>query len=467
MSNTLADSGSSLSSTPSSSDASSFSGSLSPDKENGATPSASRTGKRKQDSRPFPSANGLSEMGDASNKRPRVSESALNVSQAAHRKRLEEVVDTQFYDPDQDPEERRAVRKGLRDLSTKLNDSRAEFLQAASHGIHDTITKANEIFKSVKQTSDATIDSRLLVAAADLSYKRTAQAVLGDSASAIDVEEFVSKCISFMRGTAVGGPSRSQQLSSQRRRRQNYGGNAEDSEEDEDVLDWDLLGRRACFPHNLRPSLSGFLYGPLSVQKRTRQQTQRKARQERIDPSQAVRPQELQAEDLEKQETANLTAICTEIRKILVHTQQMGEKLATDELSKMHQPSIDKVMEVMLKYNISNDGGVPLFKFCINPKSFGQTVENLFYVSFLVRDGSVGVDTDANEFPTLHPSEPALASEAQRKGLQRRQAVFSLDFETWRDLIEVFDIKKPLIPHRREDEAPSWGNRTVSAGQHV
>ncbi|EEP78850.1 conserved hypothetical protein [Uncinocarpus reesii 1704] len=452
MADISADSGSDLTSTPLGSNAASPLASFSSDKENGPSPSASRLEKRKQKSHSALSANAPSNMGDASSKRRRISRREDGGdSQATRNHSLGGLIDTDFYDPDQDPEERRAVRKALRDLATKLNDSRTEFMQAASNGIRETVLKANELFKSVKQTSDATIDSRLLVNAADLSYKRTAQAVLGDFDSGIDVEEFVSKCLSFMRTTAGDHPSPLQQLNSQRRRQQTFNRN-DDSDDDDDVLNWDLLGRRACYPHNVRPSLSGFLYGPLSAQKRARQQTQRKARQERIDPSQAIRPQQLQAEDLEQQETANLTAICTEIRNILVATQQTGEKLASEELSKMHKPSRDQILEVMYKYNISEDGGVPLFKFCLNPQSFGQTVENLFYVSFLVRDGSVAVTTDANDLPTLHPSTAALPSEAQNKGLRKHQAVFSLDFPTFQDLIEVFDIQRPLIPHRTEEE---------------
>ena len=42
-------------------------------------------------------------------------------SQAIHQWELEEAADTQYYDPDQAPEERRAVRKALRDLTRDLN----------------------------------------------------------------------------------------------------------------------------------------------------------------------------------------------------------------------------------------------------------------------------------------------------------------------------------------------------------
>lgn len=60
-------------------------------------------------------------MSSASNKRRRVSEQVPEQSQSTHQRRLRQVVDTDFYDPDQDPEERRAVRKGLRDLASNLN----------------------------------------------------------------------------------------------------------------------------------------------------------------------------------------------------------------------------------------------------------------------------------------------------------------------------------------------------------
>lgn len=190
--------------------------------------------------------------------------------------------------------------------------------------------------------------------------------------------------------------------SSQHRRRRHTGDAAEsDEEEDGDALNWDFLGRQACFPNNSRPAVSGFLLGPLSIKKRTRQITQRRARQERIDPSQLVRPQDLDPAELAKQETSNLTVLCTNIRQILVKTQRTAEALASAELERMSGITQDQALEVMHNHGISDTGGVPLFKFCINPWSFGQSVENMFYVSFLIRDGSIGVEMDSNDLPTL------------------------------------------------------------------
>ncbi|OJD16691.1 hypothetical protein AJ78_03161 [Emergomyces pasteurianus Ep9510] len=441
--------------------------SFSSDKENRT--SARRSDKRKSAHLASQPSQTSQAMADASNKRRRLSEKGVTDReiQATTRRRPRQFHDTDLYDPDQDPEERRKVRKGFRDLVTNLNDSRAEYLQPGSNGIKTTLDKANELYKSVKQTSDATIDSRLLVSAADLNYRRTAQAVLGDGETGVDVDEFVSKCISFMRQGPRGmEPS----LSSTQRRRHRVTGNdptGDESDEEGDPLNWDWLGRKACFPNNLRPALSGFLLGPLSVQKRFRQQSQRRARQERVDPNRLDRPNELKELDIDKQETSNLTAMCTDIRELLAKTQTHSEALVNEELSQMGPDvSEDMVREVMSKHAISDDGGVPLFRFCINPKSFGQTVENLFYISFLVRDGSVGISLDSNELPTLLPSQPAAPSEAQAKKLKKHQTVFSLDFETWEKLIEVFDIQEPLIPHRNDEATEPANSREMARAWH-
>ena len=53
---------------------------------------------------------------------------------------------------------------------------------------------------------------------------------------------------------------------------------------------------------------------------------------------------------------------------------------------------------------------------------------------------------------TIDSAEPLAPGEAKGRGIQKRQAVFSLDFDDWRDLIEGYGIGESIIPHRDEGE---------------
>ena len=315
------------------------------------------------------------------------------------------------------------------------------------------------------------MDSRLLVSTADLSAKRTTQLNLGDATTGIDVDDFVGKCITFMRRGPSDG---SEGSTASRRRRQDDSDDdagAGEGYDEGDAFNWEWLGRRACFPNNVRPPVPGFLLGPLSVQKRARRATQRRERFQKRDPKDAVRPEELKAQDLEKTENSNLTTLCKNIRELLVHTMVTGQAKVEEEFMKMTGEDIpdEEIRAVMLKHGIADDEGVPLFHFVVNPKSFGQTVENLFYVSFLIRDGTAGFGNDSNMLPTLRQYTSLLAQnqanamfedatvartpqQIQDENISKHQAVFHLDYETWENIIEAFDIEESIIPHRQSDE---------------
>ncbi|KAL8669888.1 MAG: hypothetical protein Q9168_005547 [Polycauliona sp. 1 TL-2023] len=430
--------------------------SFSSDKENRRT---STTGKSREMPPPKLPTPALAENGTPrSTKRRKLGERGPpNASQVAHEGELEKLGDAQFYDPNQSMAERRAVRKGIRDLSKELTESRAEYLAPTSDGLVKTLERANEIFATVRQTSDATLDSRLLVSTADLSAKRTTQLNLGDNTQGIDIDDFIGKCITFMRrGPNDAGAGAAGTQTRRRRRRET---DDEDSSpetptgfDEGDEFDWAWLGSRACFPYNLRPPMPSFLLGPLAVQKKIRKQTQHRERLQKRDPRDAVRPEEIKAKDLEQAENSNLSTLCKNIHRLLQDKTWEGQSALNGVVEA--SGSETEYTAAAKKHGLAENGQMSFFPFVINPKSFGQTVENLFYVSFLIRDGDVQVGQSEDTLPTLIPRERRSRDEQQATGTQKHQAVFHLDYDTWEDLIDAFDIKDSIIPHRQsEDDA--------------
>lgn len=249
-------------------------------------------------------------------------------------------------------------------------------------------------------------------------------------------------------------------------RRRRTAANNDDEEDDDDelageALDFEILGRVACFPHNARPCVPSFLLGPLSVEKKHRTQTQRRARQSRDTAGREARPEALTREDLNQSDENHLTAICTRIRKELNAHIDAGEQALADKYGITSQEQLESARgkAALKKVRLADNGAVSLFDFVLNPRSFGQTVENLFYVSFLIKEGSVGVSPDSHGLPTLLAATPSSLEQQRANKTSKHQAVFELDFKIWQELVDAFDIRQPLIKHRQEDTATQMGNR--------
>ncbi|KAL7923370.1 Nse4 C-terminal domain-containing protein [Trichoderma austrokoningii] len=366
------------------------------------------------------------------------------------------------YDPDQPLEERRKVQQGFRDLLRNITENSEEYLQGDSNGLHETILRANELSKQVRQTTEATIDSRLLVSTTDLSYRKTLRLTQGSLSQGIDVEDFLSKCIAYMRNGGGIANDQSLELSStQRQRRRTVHDRAHEDDsgdvgDEGDMMNWAHLGHFACLPYIRRPALPEFLLGPLSVEKKARKAAKRSA-PFRPNSLTETRPEVLNVDDLAKKES-DLTVICGKILqqlyKIQANAQETVADLITDDMEE------DEKTRLMHQHGLRSTGGIDLMRFVVNPKSFGQTIENLFYVSFLIRDGRVEIDFDDDGLPALAPVDrEADDAGTIRQSTSKHQAILSMDMETWQDIIDTLGLEEPMIEHRQELSATGPGAR--------
>ena len=188
---------------------------------------------------------------------------------------------------------------------------------------------------------------------------------------------------------------------------------------------------KICTRYIRRPPLCDFMLGPLQLEKKERTQKAREAR--RKSRAEVVRPDALTDESTTN--TSNSTTKTT----ILVA-----------KLLAKHSP-------------------IDLFSFIINPRSFSQSIENMFSLAFLVKESRAGIYENEEGMQIVRyidPDNPTqsipqhLRSQNDNGDLEmindgweeRQQGVMTLDMATWEEAIDVLDLRTSIIPHRQETE---------------
>jgi len=236
-------------------------------------------------------------------------------------------------------------------------------------------------------------------------------------AGAFDIDDFVSKLITFMGGRRAGGGGGGDHPPGQ----SGGGGNMmavdvdedddeeDDDDDDDEPLDWERIGRKAL-AKSRRVPIMDFMLGPLAVEQKKRAVAKR-ARFEK-NKADERKPQELREEDIARSENET-TKHVIDIRNLLME----------------------------------QNGPVNLFRFVINPSDFAQSVENMFYLSFLIRDGECALEIEEDGEPVIFICEQPQLSDYQ-EGLKKQQIVFEFDVKTWEEAIKVFNITEVIIPQR-------------------
>lgn len=301
------------------------------------------------------------------------------------------------YDPDQDPEEKRAIRRNYRNLTKGEDGAALNLNDYTAQELVDKVQRADSLFYRVAAPQEATLDSAFLVMASNMGA--TKARAMKSGSGAFDMDDFISKLITFMGGR------RGDQLS-------------DESEMDDDDaghrLDWEKIGRKALAKSRRVPTID-FMLGPLEVEQKKRNVGKRAKLEKNKEDER--KPQELREDDIiraENETTKNVIAIQTLL-------EGMGE-------------------------------AVNLFRFVVNPHDFAQSVENIFYLSFLIRDGVCALEIQENGEPMIFICE-APGDQDYQQGLRKQQMVMSFDMETWERAIEVFNIQEPIIPQRPKQQA--------------
>ncbi|KAJ7865548.1 Nse4 C-terminal-domain-containing protein [Mycena leptocephala] len=296
------------------------------------------------------------------------------------------------YDPDQDPAEKRELRRKYRALHKTIDDPHVKYTPPE---LKTKVKEADKLFAKVKGTQEAILDFSFLVKTSTTNIRDVRALQFGTGP--FDVEDFVIRLITFM-----GGHKPPEHVSPE----------DSDIEEDDSPLDWGKVGRRTLAKSRRVPAM-GFMLGPLSIEQKHRAPNKKRAKLEK-NKNDERRPQEIREEDIARSEnetTKNVAMVAT-------------------------------VLEQAEKIN--------LFKLVINPESFAQSVENIFYLSFLIRDAKVSFEISKLGEPVVFACQEPTDEDREDAGgvLLKRQLIFEFDMATWKQAIQVFQITESFIPTR-------------------
>ncbi|KAF8556101.1 hypothetical protein OG21DRAFT_1459890 [Imleria badia] len=300
--------------------------------------------------------------------------------------------DSPAYDPDQDAAEKRDIRKKYRLLEKKTGGA-SKHLRPQDHDADDLagqVAEADALFLKVKNPTEATLDSTVLRNVSSISAQKARAMKLGSAA--FDMDDFVSKLITYMGG---------------RQRFEDEDGDDMEGVE-EGTLDWDKIGRKAL-AKSRRVPVTGFMLGPLALEQKKRGPVKRQ-KQDQVQEEER-RPQEIKEEDI---------------------------KRSDNETTK----NVLKIKQIL-----ENTGPINLFRFIVNPNDFAQSVENLFYLSFVIRDGECAFEINEEGEPVVMLCEQP-SMEDRAGGVHARQIVMEFDMATWKRAIEVWNITESTIPQR-------------------
>lgn len=140
-------------------------------------------------------------------------------------------------------------------------------------------------------------------------------------------------------------------------------------------------------------------------------------------------------------------------------TLSTAQQVQTDDMEVDTQNTsslVRSVFTTVRRKQTENPEPVNFFKFFIDPQSFSQSVENLFFTSFLIRDARLELTVNDSGIPMISKVDVERTHQILNNDKAAKAAtthhISSFDHETWQALVEKFDITESYLGHRTVEE---------------
>ncbi|KAL7519049.1 hypothetical protein ACHAWX_003848 [Stephanocyclus meneghinianus] len=237
---------------------------------------------------------------------------------------------------------------------------------------------------------------------------------------------------------------------------------------------WKGFGFQVGLCFNSLPSHVSFLYGPLDANMEYRVKERKKAEPRKKQAAEKDTEEEEHPEDIDqtqkKESDGNELSAVEAHMKIINKTlrkrskEEMDAAISREDeyISKLSQEmgdcdrdEKDRIIEKKVKQYKAEAQKVNAVQNLFNPRSFTQTVENIFHFSFLVKENKASIEVrDAEKAKALGWGGPGPVirplknNQLEGEVLVPRQAIVSLNMKDWRDMCKAYEVEASDVPHR-------------------
>lgn len=280
---------------------------------------------------------------------------------------------------------RAEVRKGYKNLMEAIATN-GEILAVQSNEDNNVVLKylqiGEQLFSQVKAPQECVMDANVVRNLSRICKQQASQ--MSANINTFKYEEYVERLkmkLNFSRGP--------------------------------DKKKWLMLGEQAKAMFRRSPSLD-FMFGALSAippQPKDEKSKERKARQ------------------------ATKVSDLKETQALILQETETSDNLTDRIVQKIYK-------QLVMEWKNNGKKPINFFKFVLHPDNFGTSIENMFHVSFLIKENKAGISICPDiELPVIEP----ISSKQNKEEGVKYQVVMNINMNDWKKLVKNLKIETPMI----------------------
>lgn len=134
----------------------------------------------------------------------------------------------------------------------------------------------------------------------------------------------------------------------------------------------------------------------------------------------------------------------------LIETQSIVVQQTDNAGNKTEQRVIQILRELVRTFKENNKQPLNYFRFVLDPNSFGQSVENIFHVSFLIKEDKAAIFCE-DGVPYIKPLKPKKEGQGHgNEDIDKNQVIVGMCMYEWKRLVDALKLTSALLPQSQQ-----------------